>query len=63
MPIYELNCKKCKKTSEIIDSYKNYTKNKYKCNICNKALKKVVSTGFFKLKGDGFYKPTNNLED
>lgn len=55
MPIYEYVCKKCGHEMEAIQKHSDEPL--LKCPKCNKkALEKLISTGGFVLKGDGFYK-------
>ena len=60
MPIYEYECKKCKKTFEY---YMNYKEKDIKihCPNCFKKMKKIISLTSFSLKGscwekDGYTK-------
>ena len=52
MPIYDYECKKCKRIFEKWSTEKNI-----KCPYCNsKQIKKIISMTSFQLKGDGWFK-------
>ncbi|MBI2608400.1 MAG: zinc ribbon domain-containing protein [Deltaproteobacteria bacterium] len=54
MPIYEYQCKKCKKVFEIIQKISDKPLNK--CEECFGTLIKLISESSFLLKGGGWYK-------
>jgi putative FmdB family regulatory protein len=57
MPIYEYRCTKCGHELEAIQ--KITEEPLLKCPECKKkSLEKLISTGGFILKGEGFYAPT-----
>lgn len=58
MPIYQYVCKKCNHEMEALQ--KLTEEPLVKCPKCKKkALEKLISTGGFVLKGDGFYAPSS----
>lgn len=57
MAIYEYQCVKCKNVMEV--THKMNDKPQITCLKCGEKAKKIVSTGGFILKGDGFYKPSD----
>lgn len=67
VPIFELICQNCNATEETICSYEEYKNCQYECPYCFDIgniiyMVKVISSGGFKLKGDGFYSPTTGEE-
>lgn len=60
MPIFEFECPGCKTKDEVLLSASEATMEldfEIVCESCDKAMLKVVSSGSFILKGEGFYKP------
>ena len=54
MPIYEYECKSCGERTEFIQKFDSGVKRK--CPKCGKLkLKKIVTSGSFRLKGTGWY--------
>jgi putative FmdB family regulatory protein len=53
MPIYEYSCKKCGKTIEAIQQFKDAPLKKHQG--CGGALTKLVSASGFQFKGTGWY--------
>ena len=53
MPIYEYLCKNCLIKIEQIEIK---PKNCPICNECGNKMEKVISAGYFELKGEGYYK-------
>jgi len=55
MPIYEYQCKKCKKINEFIQKFSDPPMTD--CSECGKkgSLEKLMSLGSFQLKGSGWY--------
>lgn len=61
MPIYEHVCENCGHKLEALQ--KMTDKPLTKCPECNKdTLKRVMSASFFRLLGDGWYKPSSRPE-
>lgn len=65
MPIYEYQCGKCDKISEVLQKITD--KPLAKCPSCGGKAKRLMSRNSFQLKGDGWYvtdykdkKPTEN---
>ena len=57
MPIYEYRCDNCEHEMEAMQ--KMSAPPKRKCPVCGRMkLKKLISAGSFILKGEGFYKPS-----
>lgn len=63
MPIYELECTDCNVKEDIISSYDDYISCSIVCDKCLKPMSKPISTGSFKLLGDGFYSPSKTTFD
>lgn len=58
MPFYEYECSHCNSTFDAMQSIKEAEL--IDCPQCNQpTLKRILSSANFRLKGDGFYKPTN----
>jgi len=55
MSIFELQCPKCEKVTEVITKYEVYSTTKYVCDGCSLELNKIVSVGNFILNGGGWY--------
>ena len=53
MPIYEYQCSKCGKHTEIIQKFSDPPISK--CDACNGKMKKLISQSTFHLKGTGWY--------
>ena len=53
MPIYEYQCRKCRKVTEKIQGVQDPPLRK--CSSCGGKLEKMMSPGAFVLKGTGFY--------
>ncbi|MCX8068990.1 MAG: zinc ribbon domain-containing protein [Thermodesulfovibrionales bacterium] len=53
MPVYEYECKSCKKTYEIMQKFDDPPLNT--CEICGGEVKKLISNTTFVLKGSGWY--------
>lgn len=54
MPIYEYKCDMCGNTFDYLQKMSDDPKTK--CENCNRStLRKVISSGGFKLKGTGWY--------
>lgn len=60
MPIYEYQCKKCDHIFEV--NHKMCEKPRVYCPKCIKPAKKIISTGGFILKGEGFYNRSRENE-
>lgn len=56
MPIYEYRCPKCGTEIEVIHGMSESPK--VKCTGCRAAMKRIISTNSFQLKGDGWFKTT-----
>ncbi len=54
MPIYEYQCKKCRKTFDYMQKFSDPPK--AKCEACGGKLEKQMSASGFILKGGGWYK-------
>lgn len=54
MPIYEYNCKSCKKHFEVLQKISD--KPLATCPDCGKPVKRLISQTSFTLKGGGWYK-------
>ena len=54
MPIYEYGCEKCGQTFEYMQSVSDAPKTE--CEACGGALRKLISSTSFQLKGSGWYK-------
>lgn len=54
MPVYEYSCKKCGKTHEFLQRFKDKPINT--CPECGSSMKKLISNTSFVLKGTGWYK-------
>lgn len=63
MPIYEAQCPKCNNIEEVICLYEEYVSCLFTCNECKTQMTKVISTGNFNLKGEGFYKQNSSKWD
>jgi putative FmdB family regulatory protein len=63
MPLYEVFCSKCNILKETRCSYKDYKDCVIECPKCNEYMDKIVSSGGFKLKGEGFYAPYSDTEE
>ncbi len=57
MPIYEYQCTGCTKIYELIHKHDDVYN--IVCDECLKPLIKLISTGGFRLYGQGFYKRTD----
>ncbi len=55
MSIFELQCPKCDKITEVITRWDEYQKTHYTCEVCKTELDKIVSVGNFILNGGGWY--------
>lgn len=53
MPVYEYECKSCKKTYEIMQRFDDPPLQT--CNVCGEEVKKLISNTTFVLKGSGWY--------
>jgi putative FmdB family regulatory protein len=53
MPIYEYECKKCKKVIEKCQKFSD--PHLTACTFCGGELKKLISNSSFQLKGSGWY--------
>jgi putative FmdB family regulatory protein len=53
MPIYEYECSKCGKTSEVMQRFSDPPLTE--CERCNGKLRKLISMSTFHLKGSGWY--------
>lgn len=60
MPLFEYQCPKCLKIDELLVSQNNNEDFTIVCEECNKDMIKLISTGGFILKGNGWYKPSKN---
>jgi putative FmdB family regulatory protein len=60
MPIYEYKCNQCgyrfEKIQKISDDQEKV------CPKCSGNLKKLISSGGFRIKGGGIYKPTSGFD-
>lgn len=68
MPIYALQCPNCKATEETLCSYEEYVSCLYECPYCFDIeevtyMDKILSSGSFKLLGEGFYSPSKTKFD
>jgi putative FmdB family regulatory protein len=54
MPIYEYQCEKCEDVSEAIQKFSDEPLTE--CKECGGKLKKMISSGSFHLKGQGWAK-------
>jgi len=62
MPIYDYMCGACKETTEVRQKLSD--KELINCPKCGKKkLIKLISPVGFRLKGDGFYKPSEVQDD
>lgn len=58
MPFYEYECANCNSSFDALQSIKEAEL--IECPQCgHSSLKRIISTANFRLKGDGFYKPTD----
>jgi putative FmdB family regulatory protein len=55
MPIYEYECEKCRTTFEVIQPISAKPLKKHAENGCTGKVRRLVSSGGFILKGDGWY--------
>ena len=62
-PLYEIFCSKCNAIEETRCSYEEYKSCVYECPYCSEYMDKIISSGGFKLKGPGFYKPYSDTEE
>ena len=53
MPIYEYECSKCGKTSEVMQRFSDSPLTE--CSHCHGQLRKLISMSTFHLKGSGWY--------
>ncbi|RKX63181.1 MAG: zinc ribbon domain-containing protein [Tenericutes bacterium] len=58
MPIYEYECESCGSRKEIIVAKQSDLAHlrKVECDKCKGAMKKIISSSNFQLKGGGWYK-------
>lgn len=55
MPLYEYECEKCQ---EIFELQVRMNEENIKCIYCGNDVKKLVSKNSFRLKGQDWYKPS-----
>ena len=53
MPIYEYECSKCGRITEVCQKFSDPHLNK--CDMCGGLVKKIISQNTFHLKGSGWY--------
>jgi putative FmdB family regulatory protein len=61
MPIYEYECKKCKKTFEISQSIKDEPLKVH--DVCGGEVKRIISKTSFQLKGTGWYQTDYGMKE
>lgn len=60
MPIYEYQCTHC---GHIFEEIQKITDDPVlHCPECNNEVKRIISSGSFRLPGDGWYKKTSKME-
>jgi putative FmdB family regulatory protein len=60
MPIYEYECEACNHRKENFERKPADRLYAYCANCGKTSLRRVISAGYFKLKGKGFHKPGHN---
>lgn len=60
MPIYEYECNSCKNRIEKLQKLSDEPLEI--CPVCFGTLKKIISSGSFRIRGKGVYKPTSGLD-
>ena len=60
MPIYEYECKECGLRFEKLQKMSDRPIDT--CPLCFGEVKKLISSGSFRIRGKGVYKPTSGLD-